>query len=267
MNDTHIKSVRGRFSAAAGTYEVLATAQSMAASHLLDTIPADADGSRILEIGCGTGLLTAHLLKRFPETRLDAIDVSDRMIAQARARFSDDPRIRWFAADMRAFKPRDPYPLIVSNSSLHWLPHLQEGLRHLAGLLTPSGRLIFAIMLYGTLGELHETRARVIPHKPPLRRLPRADEVMTAVATAGLRLVDSQVEDYKASYRGAAAFLRSLHDQGLTGGELSRSMLPLTRGELRALTEEYDHRFALEPGHVYATYRVLFIHALKPVGA
>jgi malonyl-CoA O-methyltransferase len=266
MIDAHAKSLKSRFSAAAETYHVLSIPQAVVAERLAQLIPNEADGSRILEIGCGTGLLTTQILKRFPDAHVDAIDLSAIMIAQARARFASNPRIRWFAIDMTAFKPRHTYPLVVSSSSLHWLADLQGGVRHISDLVEPGGHMVFSVMLKGTLGELHALRKQIAPHKPPLRGMPRADEVMTAVAGTGFRILDSSVEDYKASYRSADAFLRTLHDQGVTGGAFSQSTLPLNRRELQALTDAYDHAYSSDAGHVYATYRVLFVIGVKPMG-
>lgn len=263
MADRNNKSVRARFSAAADTYDAHATVQKDVAERLSSMLPENLAPARILEVGCGTGLLTKLLLKRFPAAQVDAIDISDRMIQRARTRFADESRIRWCAEDAAQFKAKVPYRLVASSCSMHWLPHLLDATRHVASLMDPKGTFAFAIMVYGTLAELRDARLRVAPHKPPLRRLPTASEVRECLRLAGLRIDNSEEEYRPAAYPSARSFLQTLHNQGLTGGEVSRAMLPLRRQELVDLAKDYEEHYAKADGEVYASYRVLYVTATK----
>jgi malonyl-CoA O-methyltransferase len=263
MSNHEAKSVGKRFSAAAYSYEVLATVQDRAAEELLNFLPAEIAPPLMLEVGCGTGLLTRRLLRRFPNVLIDAVDIAERMIERAKEACGQSQRVSWFVSDTLQFQPARRYPLIVSNSSLHWLDHLPLGFEHLAKLLEPGGHLVFSIMLHGTLIELRESRKKAAPHKPPLRELPNADEVLQFVQQARLSILSSDIQEYKISYRSAAAFLRAIHDQGITGGTLSRSSKPLTRREIEDLIMEYEWSFHDDVGMVPATYKALFVHAQK----
>ncbi|MFH0953513.1 MAG: methyltransferase [Verrucomicrobiota bacterium] len=264
--DRHSESVRARFSAAAKSYDAHAEVQKAVAERLAGLLPKDLLPGRILEVGCGTGLLTKHLLKRFPNTSLDALDLSERMIQRAKARFPEETRIRWLIADAAKYQPRLNYPLIASSCSLHWLPDLVEGMRHIAGLLETGGTFAFAIMVYGTLSELREARLRVAPHKPPLRRLPTASEVRECVRLSGLTITQSEEEYYPSLYPSGRSLLTTLHDQGLTGGEISHAMLPLNRQEIKDLAHDYEEHYARADGEVVASFRVLFVVAIRAAG-
>jgi len=64
---------------------------------LLDQLPADLTGRRVLDAGCGTGALAAALARRGAE--VTAVDISPRLVAIARDRI-EDPRIDFRAGDM-----------------------------------------------------------------------------------------------------------------------------------------------------------------------
>jgi len=59
----------------------------------------EAQTPAILDIGAGTGLLTAFLMERYPSGRYTLVDLSDRMLGVARERFADKSGVRYVAAD------------------------------------------------------------------------------------------------------------------------------------------------------------------------
>lgn len=259
-------SVAARFSAAAARYDEQAGVQQAVAESLdrmCAGIPAPA---RLLEIGCGTGLLTALVRRRFPGAGIDAVDVSPRMIAQARARLGFDGRLRWRVADLGHVPSAPRYPLIVSSSSLHWICPLEEGLVKLAALLEDGGRLVFSIMVRGTLGELRASRLRVAPHKPPAGNMPTLQQVRLSLRYAALAALDERKEIRRTTYPSAEAFLRRIHDQGLTGGLVSSAAVPLNRGELKALAADYQAHCARRGG-VRASYHVAYFKVSREAGA
>jgi malonyl-CoA O-methyltransferase len=257
--------VTARFSAASATYHKNADVQKIVAGNLLSLVSLPRPIHHILEIGSGTGLLTELLLEHFPTVMIHAVDVSKEMVAQSRHRLSADNRIRQFISDLRTFDPLISYPLIVSSSSMHWISPIEDGLRRMADLLEPGGDLVVALMLHGTLGELRTTRLRVAPNKPPLGRLPLAEEVLCGLERTGLLLVTKRQETIRAHHASAEAFLRTIHEQGLTGGTVSSSKCPLTRGELQRLRTEYEARYNNDGSGVFASYEVLYLRATKPV--
>ncbi len=254
-------SIRARFSAAAPTYERHAVIQRRVAGRLttfLDDIP---QPDTILEAGCGSGLLTEMLMRVFPTARIDALDISEGMINEARGRIPDQSRIRWIVGDVRNFQTAGQYDLVVSSSSLHWAEPLIETLLSLRHSLAPKGILTAAIMLRGTLEELHSARRIIAPHKAPSAQLMYFHDMAETFKCAGFSIINRQEETYKAEYASAIEFLQCIHDQGLTGGPVSRSGTPLSRQELAALIDEYDMRYALGGGGVHASYNVGYFKA------
>ncbi len=102
-------------------------------------------GSRVLEVGCGVGAQTVHLLAANPGVHLVAVDVSDGSLAQARARVAAQAlwtAVEWCRADL--------FDLPFNDAAFDHLfvcfvlEHLREPQRALAGLrrvLRPGGTI------------------------------------------------------------------------------------------------------------------------------
>ena len=76
---------------------------------------------RVLELGVGTGTLTAAVLAEFPHAHVTGIDLSPRMIAKAREKLRPfRNRVTLIAGDLGGF-PAAPYDAVVSALAIHHL--------------------------------------------------------------------------------------------------------------------------------------------------
>jgi tRNA (cmo5U34)-methyltransferase len=91
----------------------------------------------VLELGTGTGTFTALLLRAFPHARVVGLDISPRMIAQARSKlrpFRD--RVELVAGDLGSVPDR-PIDAVVSALAIH---HLTD--REKVGLFRRAYRVL-----------------------------------------------------------------------------------------------------------------------------
>ncbi|MHB8053615.1 MAG: class I SAM-dependent methyltransferase, partial [Methanoregula sp.] len=95
----------------------------------------------ILDIGAGTGLLSRLLLEKYPGATITLLDISEKMLAVARERFSGCNNVVFRAGDYSRVDLGGPYDLVCSALSIH---HLEpEDKRRLFGrifsVLAPGG--------------------------------------------------------------------------------------------------------------------------------
>ena len=92
-------------------------------------------GERILDLGCGDGVLTADLVSSGAE--VVAVDASAPMVAAAVAR-----GIAARVMDARALTFTAEFDAVFSNAVLHWIPEADAVLAGVARALTPGGRFV-----------------------------------------------------------------------------------------------------------------------------
>jgi tRNA (cmo5U34)-methyltransferase len=118
------------------------------------------DASEALELGCGTGSLTALLARQYPAARITAIDAADEMIARARTRigaFALGNRVSFVSSFFEDFDLKaQEYDLIASNMSLHHVQDKGPFYSRLHGALKPGGLFVLGDELAGALPELQK---------------------------------------------------------------------------------------------------------------
>jgi tRNA (cmo5U34)-methyltransferase len=77
---------------------------------------------RVLDLGAGTGLLSAAVLDRYPGVEIVLVDGAEEMLAHARARLAQ-PAITTIVADLRDRLPDGPFDAVVSALAIH---HLED---------------------------------------------------------------------------------------------------------------------------------------------
>lgn len=104
-------------------------------------------GARILDAGCGTGLLTLALLRaiHFP-VRITALDLSATSIEAARRAVNEGPgrtRDAIFAQGNLLSLPfaDNSFDMVVTSGALEYVP-LADGMNELARVINPGGHLL-----------------------------------------------------------------------------------------------------------------------------
>lgn len=106
----------------------------------------------ILDLGAGTGLMSAFFADAHPHARITLVDVAAEMLDQARARFANDAgRFACVTLDYAIELPPGTFDLVVSALSIH---HLSDGDKsalfgRIYSALRPGGAFINADQVLG----------------------------------------------------------------------------------------------------------------------
>lgn len=97
---------------------------------------------RVIDLGCGPGNSTAVLAARWPDAKLEGLDSSPDMLAQAR---QSQVRAEWIEADLASWSARAKYSVIFSNATLQWLDDHRSLIPRLLKFVEPGGTFAFQV--------------------------------------------------------------------------------------------------------------------------
>ncbi|MHB8059291.1 MAG: malonyl-ACP O-methyltransferase BioC [Gaiellaceae bacterium] len=239
------EAIRRRFERAAAAYDIFSVVQRGMAENLVERI--EREPSSILDLGCGTGYLTALLSERFPGARIDAVDFAPAMIEHARARVPD---ATYLTCDIEELEPEPAsYDLIASNATIQWLTEPEQTMARLAESLSADGELQLATFGPRTFWELDEVLSELGCERG--LNLPPAQKWETLLAGAGISRIRAHSCEERFSYPDCAAFLRSVKSSG--AGYTPHLLSP---GTLVEGMRRYDERFSNGSG-VTVTYEIV----------
>jgi trans-aconitate methyltransferase len=108
-------------------------------------------GERVLDLGCGTGHLTAQIAAA--GATVVGLDHSNSMLAQARA---THPGLEFVYGDARYLAFSMPFDAVFSNAVLHWIPDAALVIRSVCRSLKVGGRFVAE---FGGRNNVRELRA------------------------------------------------------------------------------------------------------------
>lgn len=198
------------------------------------------DDERILDVGCGDGKVTADLARAVPKGAVTGIDSSAEMIRFARAAFPPRsiPNVKFQRMDARHIRLANPFDLVFSNATLHWVDDHEAFLRGAAACLRPGGRLVVSCGGKGNAQDVFVAlRAvmRLAPWRNFFRRLEKPyffhspEEYEKWLPRFGFKTKSLRLADKDMAFTGGAGF----------AGWFRTTWLPYTQRVPENLREEF----------------------------
>ncbi|KAJ8603479.1 hypothetical protein CTAYLR_005125 [Chrysophaeum taylorii] len=127
---------------------------------VLDLLPPPP--KRVLDLGCGDGVLSAELLDRGYE--VVGIDADERMVEKTRERNVEAFVKRGEAFDFEAKK----FDCVFTNAAFHWMTDQPAVVRCVKQALGPNGVFVGECGGHGNIAALREAVRHVLPEEPDL---------------------------------------------------------------------------------------------------
>ena len=252
----YTEMIEKNFSKGAANYDKTATFQKFAADELAKKIfsckPELPPGSKILELGCGTGFLTRRLFTHFPETEITVTDISGQMLELCKTNTNGIKvwKKHFVKSDFEDNVPTGNYDLIVSSLSFQWVLNLRRLAERMKIMLAPGGIVFFSMLVEPTFGTLRKSFSDLnIPYPGP-RFLTESDIEKTFMIFNDNIFGSDLHREY---YPSTIAFLKHLNSIG--SGNATGETMPV--GTLRKVID-YHSRKNFVSGKVRADYKLLY---------
>jgi SAM-dependent methyltransferase len=138
-------------------------------------------GSRVLEVGCGTGQATVPLAGR--GCRITAVEAGSHMAAVARRNLAGAAEVEVVTADFESWPlPEEPFDAVISATAFHWIDPAVR-MAKAADALRPGGALAVVRSQHVMGGteeffvEVQRCYERFDPDTPPGLRPPAAADI------------------------------------------------------------------------------------------
>ncbi|AFA47422.1 methyltransferase domain-containing protein [Acetobacterium woodii] len=105
--------------------------------------------NRIIDIGCGSGMSTLPLRKRFKKAEIVGVDLSAAMLEKAKETISD---VTWLKRDCsKPMNDLGKFDLVFSNAALQWFENQAAVIKNLSEMLVSEGLLAIQIPYFSDM--------------------------------------------------------------------------------------------------------------------
>ncbi|MBY0292877.1 MAG: methyltransferase domain-containing protein [Alphaproteobacteria bacterium] len=246
---TRLLKVSQAFSRAAKSYDCHALIQNFVAQRLAKKIFNQVDSSLgdVLEVGCGTGILSQHLASKAAFYVLTDISLALLQKAEEKVR---NAQVIPLVVDGEHPCFTASFDLIISNLALHWFQDPKAALTRLTACLKPGGSLYISILGNNTF---HEWRTASSLVEAPCGALDfiTFGQLKNWLPLSGTRLVEEEWVTVKPA--NALEFLRSLKAMG--GGVPHPGHRPLPYKIFKEVMDVYNQNPQVSCQILYGIYQ------------
>jgi malonyl-CoA O-methyltransferase len=229
------------FDRAAGGYDAAAQLQQRVRAELLERLQYFAlEPQHILDLGAGTCQASIALRRRYPRSRVLALDIAPGMLKAAPRPGWPRRRFERVCADAYALPLSSrSVELVYSNLMLQWCDRPDLVFRELARVLKPGGVFVFSCFGPDTLKELRLAweSADDAVH---VSQFPDMPQLGAALMHAGLSEPVMDVEQHRLVYPDAYALMNELKRLGAHNAASQRARGLTGRSRLQRMNAAYE---------------------------
>jgi malonyl-CoA O-methyltransferase len=258
--------VRASFSRAADSYDAAAVLQKKVREEMLDRLSLiNIAPNTILDAGCGTGLGSFALQRKFKSAQLVSLDIAFGMLQKTAEQRPFMQKIlhkeKLVCADIESLPiVSNSINLLWCNLALQWCNDLDAAFNEVARVLQPDGLFMFSTFGPDTLKELRAASYNGHTH---VSRFIDMHDIGDALTRAGFSAPVLDVEHYTLTYDDVKGVMKDLKSIGAHNATQGRARGLQGKGFLHNLTQQYE-QFRTQ-GKLPATFEVIYGHAWRPI--
>lgn len=267
---------RNAFGRAADTYDAAAILQKQVREEMLSRLSLVKIAPEIiLDAGCGTGLGSHALQKRYPQSQVLSLDFAYPMLQQTRKSYAQSgwlPQMksllglaaqRLLCADIEALPLADKrVGFIWSNLAVQWCNQLDAALQEFYRVLQPEGLLMFSTFGPDTLRELRVATSDASQDAyTSVSRFVDMHDIGDALVRAGFSAPVLDVERFTLTYDDVKSVMRDLKSIGAHNATDGRARGLMGKAYFARLEQSYEQ--FRRNGKLPATFEVVYAHAWR----
>lgn len=264
------KRVRASFGKAAESYDAAAVLQKLVRDEMLSRLDlVKISPKAILDAGCGTGVASHALQKRFKKSQVVSLDFAFQMLQKTRQSGLGQTLKTLLTGATQSLVCGDIEALPLANSSvglvwsnlaIQWCNDLDVALQEFHRVLEPEGLLMFSTFGPDTLHELRAATASSTD-STSVNRFIDMHDIGDAMVRAGFSAPVLDVERFTLTYDDVKSVMRDLKSIGAHNANDGRARGLLGRGFLQKLEAAYEQ--FRSNSKLPATFEVVYGHAWR----
>ncbi len=253
--------VKKSFNASAKTYDQHANLQKDTVTGLLAMInPADFSITRALDIGTGTGNLTAGLIQKFPNAAVHGCDLATLMLKQAQTKIGGGAFFSSADAELLPYK-NNSFELAVSSFTFQWLNSWDKAVKEVKRVLKPGSTFAFSVFGSKTFFELRQSYLKASMETGYLRGEPlelsaTEEKIKTTLIKFGFSSPLLRSYCVTEKYQTVNAVLKAIRGMGAKNASGNRNRTPGVRKTLMKMIRMYENDFGKDD-KIPATFEII----------
>ncbi|WP_047553268.1 malonyl-ACP O-methyltransferase BioC [Methylotenera sp. G11] len=274
----HIDKARARrsFGRAAETYDAAAILQKLVREEMLSRLDlVKLEPQVILDAGCGTGLASHALQKRYAKSQVVSLDFAYPMLQKTRATRTQaglasqlkslfgGAKQNLLCADIESLPlASDSTGLVWSNLAIQWCNDLDAALTEFHRVLQPESLLMFSTFGPDTLRELRTATDEASGNNyTSVSRFIDMHDIGDALVRAGFSAPVLDVERFTLTYDDVKSVMRDLKSIGAHNATDGRARGLMGKAYFARLEQCYEQ--FRQDGKLPATFEVVYAHAWR----
>jgi malonyl-CoA O-methyltransferase len=245
--------VADSFKASAATYDENAIVQKEISLKLINYLH-DCNAlhiSRVLEIGCCTGILTEMLVKAKDIKIMYLNDIVPEFCSKTGEHIKKYvDQVDCIPGDIERCSLPEGLDMVISSATFQWMSDLPALFKNIHNALCQDGYLVFSIFGPGTMQEISSLTGRSLQY--------HSRERLTEMMEGKFNIITMQNEKRQIFFPNVRSVLQHIQRTGV-GGLGRTKWMP---GKYKAFEKQYSSRFASDKGYP-VTYASTFVVAKK----